>query len=355
MGSTYFFDDDCEIIERQIKQISALFDVRMPQRKSVAFTTDTTDDIVAVTPYSERYHNHPDFILATSTGWKPNPSRSDFFTGKSSLVMKARRSAIRPLLNSRTARAHRKKVILRANEEHAIEREALKALAIAMQSTSHGALVHLPSGDNERIANAQSHGVLTNMANVHKQSPKHQPESHFGSDDMDVDCPGMMSDDDDTDAEMVGAVKSADPLGRDNAMKSANPRGTVEKSVNAPMMAAAKRTKPINSNKYKKRLGAKQTKKLEMSDDANGNLSPQDAAMYRALSARCNYLAQDRPDISFASKELCREFAVPPVNSFKKLKRLARYLAGMPRLVYEFKWQNMPDAHDCFVDTDFAW
>ena len=68
--------------------------------------------------------------------------------------------------------------------------------------------------------------------------------------------------------------------------------------------------------------------------------------MYRALSARCNYLSQDRPDISFASKELCREFVVPTVNSFKKLKRLARYLAGMPRLAYGFKWQKMPEAID---------
>ena len=30
-----------------------------------------------------------------------------------------------------------------------------------------------------------------------------------------------------------------------------------------------------------------------------------DAAMYRAMTARANYLAQDRSDIQFAVKELC--------------------------------------------------
>ena len=76
--------------------------------------------------------------------------------------------------------------------------------------------------------------------------------------------------------------------------------------------------------------------------------------MYRALAARCNYLSQDRPDITFSSKELCREFSIPNLNSFKKLKRLCRYLAGLPRLVYRYKWQDMPDRIDVFVDTDFA-
>ena len=106
-----------------------------------------------------------------------------------------------------------------------------------------------------------------------------------------------------------------------------------ENGLTGSIMAAAKRTKPVNTNRYKKKLGTKQAKKLEMADDANGNLSPQDATMYRALSARCNFLSQDRPDISYASKELCRDCAVPTVKSFKRLKRLARYLAGSRRMV----------------------
>ena len=119
-----------------------------------------------------------------------------------------------------------------------------------------------------------------------------------------------------------------------------------------PIFAA--RTKPVESNKFKKRLGAKQAKKLEIKENSAFELSPTDATMYRALAARCNYLSQDRPDIAFSAKELCREFSVPNKSSFMKLKRLARYLAGLPRLVYQYHWQELPEHLDVFVDTDFA-
>ena len=32
-----------------------------------------------VTPYSEIYESHPHRLLVTSTGWKRNPDRADFF------------------------------------------------------------------------------------------------------------------------------------------------------------------------------------------------------------------------------------------------------------------------------------
>ena len=118
-------------------------------------------------------------------------------------------------------------------------------------------------------------------------------------------------------------------------------------------MSAAKRTKPVG-NKYQKRVGAKKAKKLEVDQNSSGALNPDDATMYRALAARCNYLSQDRPDISFASKELCREFNIPCVSSFKKLKRLVRYLRGLPRLVYHYDFQSAPKQLDAYVDTDFA-
>ena len=76
--------------------------------------------------------------------------------------------------------------------------------------------------------------------------------------------------------------------------------------------------------------------------------------MYRALSARCNYLAQDRCDIAFAAKELCREFAIPNKASYGRLKRLVRYLVGLPRLVYSFKFQTPTKQITVYCDTDFA-
>ena len=98
---------------------------------------------------------------------------------------------------------------------------------------------------------------------------------------------------------------------------------------------SAVRTPPANANKYKKRLGAKASKNLEKLESVGFELNPTEATLYRALSARCNYLAQDRCDIAFAAKELCREFAVPTKHSYARLKSLARYLAGAPRLVYK--------------------
>ena len=80
--------------------------------------------------------------------------------------------------------------------------------------------------------------------------------------------------------------------------------------------------------------------------------------MYRALSARANFLSQDRPDINDSTKELCREFSQPNQKSYLRLKRLVRYLVGLPRLVYRFDFIDKGAAPasviDLYVDTDFA-
>ena len=62
----------------------------------------------------------------------------------------------------------------------------------------------------------------------------------------------------------------------------------------------------------------------------------------------------DRPEISYAAKELCRHFAHPTRTGVEALKRAARFLVGMPRLVWNFPFQPMTDAMSVYVDTDFA-
>ena len=47
-------------------------------------------------------------------------------------------------------------------------------------------------------------------------------------------------------------------------------------------------TKPVKSNKYQKRVGAKTAKKLELAENSEFELSPADATTYRALAARCS-------------------------------------------------------------------
>ena len=75
---------------------------------------------------------------------------------------------------------------------------------------------------------------------------------------------------------------------------------------------------------------------------------------YRALAARANYLANDRIDIQYVTKEICRGMSKPLVKHRKMLKRLARYLAGHPRLVSHYEWQEDSPELWGFSDSDWA-
>ena len=104
-----------------------------------------------------------------------------------------------------------------------------------------------------------------------------------------------------------------------------------------------------------KRVGAKAAKALEF--ESKGEiLTPSEATLFRALAARANYLAMDRPECAFATKELCRFFATPTKTGVEQLKRLIRYLAGAKRLVYHFEFgsTSIDDSLTVYVDTDFA-
>ena len=116
----------------------------------------------------------------------------------------------------------------------------------------------------------------------------------------------------------------------------------------------AVQTPPANANKFKQRQGAKATMKLEQLDSVGHELISTEATAVRALAARSNYLAQDRADIAYSAKELCREFTVPTKRKYETLKRLATYLAGQPRLVHQY-FQEEQVGINVYVDTDSAW
>ena len=63
-----------------------------------------------------------------------------------------------------------------------------------------------------------------------------------------------------------------------------------------------------------------------------GTLSNQQTE-YRAVAARCNYLAQYRPDLQFAAKGICRSMSSPEEEDWIKAKRMGRYIKGEPRLI----------------------
>ena len=83
-------------------------------------------------------------------------------------------------------------------------------------------------------------------------------------------------------------------------------------------------------------------------------LTTAEATQYRALAARANYLAQDRPDAQYAVKEVARRMANPRRGDWNLLKRLGRYFKGAPRAVYHYYWQSPPAGLDTSVDSDWA-
>jgi hypothetical protein len=88
---------------------------------------------------------------------------------------------------------------------------------------------------------------------------------------------------------------------------------------------------------------------LEADKDLNEKLH----TLFRGTSARCNYLAADRPDVQYSAKEVCRTMAKPTELGLAALKRLGRFLVGKPRLVYRYKWQHA-DHIDIYSDTDWG-
>ncbi len=74
---------------------------------------------------------------------------------------------------------------------------------------------------------------------------------------------------------------------------------------------------------------------------------------FRKSAARSNYLSADRIDCQYACKGICRSKSSPTEQSWKALKRLGRYLCGLPRLVYTYRRQVI-DAIDVYLDTDWA-
>ena len=79
----------------------------------------------------------------------------------------------------------------------------------------------------------------------------------------------------------------------------------------------AVRSPPANANKFKKRQGAKATKKLKQLESVRHEVNLKEATAFRVLAARCNYVAQYRADIAYSAKKLCREFAIPNKKSYE--------------------------------------
>ena len=84
------------------------------------------------------------------------------------------------------------------------------------------------------------------------------------------------------------------------------------------------------------------------------DLPDEEATIYRSVCMRIGYLAQDRPDIMYASKEMARMMKKPTTASWEAAKRCARFLLGKPRLVQSMEMQPPTNAVTIKFDSDHA-
>ncbi len=69
------------------------------------------------------------------------------------------------------------------------------------------------------------------------------------------------------------------------------------------------------------------SKDFEATPGEDQDLPERVARLFRSFAARANYLAMDRPDLSQATKELCRRMSAPRAADLQALSPVARYLA----------------------------
>ena len=83
-------------------------------------------------------------------------------------------------------------------------------------------------------------------------------------------------------------------------------------------------------------------------------LSSSEQSLYRAVVTRINYLAQDRGDLQYASKECSRKMSCPTRSDFVAVKRIAKYLIHAPRAVLVYRWQDPLTSLTVYTDSNWA-
>ena len=94
--------------------------------------------------------------------------------------------------------------------------------------------------------------------------------------------------------------------------------------------------------------------KEEDDQEEGEELSREESKHFRRVTARANYLGQDRMDLQYAVKEISREMSRPTTKGMKKLKRLARYLVEVPEVEIVFRADGEEDWMDAYSDSDWA-
>ena len=96
--------------------------------------------------------------------------------------------------------------------------------------------------------------------------------------------------------------------------------------------------------------GTKVTQEVVTKD---GQLPERKHTAFRAVAARANYLAADRPDVQFSCKEICRWMANPTEQGLVALKRVGRFLEGHRSVIFKYPFQEA-EKIDTYSDTDWV-
>ena len=83
----------------------------------------------------------------------------------------------------------------------------------------------------------------------------------------------------------------------------------------------------LNERRLSGKLGSKAD-----DDDRNNALSADEVTRYRRIAARANFLAQDRMDIAYATKESTRRMTAATKDDWNKVVRIGRHLPDIPEL-----------------------
>ena len=78
------------------------------------------------------------------------------------------------------------------------------------------------------------------------------------------------------------------------------------------------------------------------------------AARFRRGAAELNYVAQDRGDVAYASKDMSKHMARPRLGDERMLFGAVEDLRRYPRWVSTYHWQQAPGGVTIYTDSDWG-
>jgi hypothetical protein len=93
---------------------------------------------------------------------------------------------------------------------------------------------------------------------------------------------------------------------------------------------------------------------MEETDDGEDMAEWQTDTLYRALAARINYMALDRPDLQYSSKGISQFMSSPCRLGWRRLKRLGKYLINNGHMIQMFRFESHTEKITADGDSDWA-